>query len=208
MTTYYRIGIVPRQLNPKAATTPLALRRICGVCRHFAGERIDLPGYCTRFEADVPGRGAADACDTWARRTAGVDAPPEALRAALLARDEGRPEGARRGPQVKPDVEARRARVRVLAAEGKTLREAAAIIGVSYETVRSDAKAAAIRFPKTAEKLRRPRRVQKNGALRAELVARIAAGDTTGAREIAARHGVKIYTVYAMAARIRREVQA
>lgn len=234
MTMNIRIGVMPRRLHPKAATTPLALRRVCGVCRHFAGAGIALPGVCTRFEADVHGRASADRCDDWGRRLAGVDAPAEVrpVRAARVAADrDAAPAGemavpvspdaaaatvpARRtysvppGPKRNPDTAARRERVRVLAADGKTLREAAALIGITYETVRRDARAAGIRFPVTPEKLRRPRQAQKNPALRDELVARISAGEALDpVREIAARHGVAMNTVYAMASRIRRQVRA
>jgi transposase len=223
MTLNIRVGVMPRQLNPRAHTTPLALRRICGVCRHFAGEGLAAPGHCARFGADVSGRASAERCDEWGRRTAGVDAPVEvrpvrpAAPAALpeacspapsVSEAEVPADAAKRGPKASADIERRRATVRGLASEGKTLREAAAILGVSYETVRGDAKAGSIRFPRTSEKLRRPRQAQKNPELRAELVARISAGGVVGSvRELAARYKVKVGTIHAMASRIRRQVQ-
>jgi len=218
-----RYGCQPRKHPPKATTTPLALRRICGVCRYFTGDGIAAAGHCALFDADVHGRASAERCGDWGRRTAGVDAPAEvrSVRAGVSTgqRDAPGPDApaperglpvaaAKPGPKANHDIERRRASVRGLAFEGKTLREAAAILGVSYETVCNDAKAAGVSFPRTSEKLRRPKTVQRNPALRDELVARIAAGGALGSvREIAARHKVKIDTVYAMASRIRREVQ-
>jgi len=224
MTMNIRVGITPRRLNPKASTTPLALRRICGVCRHFAGDGIAMPGQCARFGADVHGRAGADRCEEWGRRTAGVDAPalispvhPAERAAQVVVPDKDAPcdvaeapvpAAQRRGSSRHAHVDTRRVQLRALAAEGKTMREAAAILGVGIHVVKSDAQVGKITFPRTSDKLRRPNTVQRNPGLRAELVTRIAAGGPIGSvREIAARHGVKIQTVYAMAARIRREVQ-
>lgn len=56
--------------NPNSGRCPLALRRICGVCRHFQGAHIRAVGRCGRFGvSDLRGPSSAARCEDWERRT-------------------------------------------------------------------------------------------------------------------------------------------
>lgn len=62
--------LVPRasEANPLSPRCKTALRRICGVCRHFAGESLGAVGRCSLHHyAELRGMVSAADCDDFER---------------------------------------------------------------------------------------------------------------------------------------------
>ena len=57
--------------DPRAATCPLHLRRVCGVCTHFKGKVIRCEAPCTFHPSPRSGGTQAGDCPFWERRTEG-----------------------------------------------------------------------------------------------------------------------------------------
>jgi hypothetical protein len=62
------LPFVRRVHRPLAATCPLHLRRVCGVCPHFDGE-LRGPGRCREFGFSANGWRDARDCGLWERRS-------------------------------------------------------------------------------------------------------------------------------------------
>lgn len=68
-----RVPLRNRIHNPHEIGCPLALRRVCGVCKHFDGE-LRGRGFCADQSKSVKGNGVrAESCAKWTRKTKGVD---------------------------------------------------------------------------------------------------------------------------------------
>lgn len=62
------IGFRRDNTNPRLASCPLHLRRVCGTCASFEGELRGGPAPCSKFALLMrPDRGA-DHCDRWERK--------------------------------------------------------------------------------------------------------------------------------------------
>lgn len=63
------IARVPHQ-NPHSETCCLHLRRVCGACPHFSGEKIRQGGFCRMSLQAISGRDDASDCEHWTRKIA------------------------------------------------------------------------------------------------------------------------------------------
>ncbi len=128
--------------NSNSGGRPLALRRICGVCRHFTGHNIRDIGGCAHFGyGEVPGTISAGDCDIWERHTV---APGETkvtrptLPGGLTTTKVKVP---RKPPQRNPNavpLADRLLQYPLLAKEGLTLPQAAERLGVGRATIVRD----------------------------------------------------------------------
>ena len=57
------------EANPRTNRCAMHLRRLCGTCTRFSGERITDVGTCAPTGQGVSGRASARGCDMWERRS-------------------------------------------------------------------------------------------------------------------------------------------
>ena len=135
------IGNRPDTQNPNSGRSPLALRRICGVCQHFQGDSIVAVGRCARLGRDaLSGRARASDCEYWGRRTV---APGQGARMRPVADSVQKISAG--VPSAKPyrtsaavPLEDRLKQYPILASEGLTLPQAAARLNVRRATIVRD----------------------------------------------------------------------
>ncbi|WP_226782735.1 hypothetical protein [Oceaniglobus trochenteri] len=67
-----RVGVVRRSAltDPRNPFCETHLRRVCGACPHFSGERIEDVGICGKGHGTVSGRSDARDCMFWERKVA------------------------------------------------------------------------------------------------------------------------------------------
>ena len=118
----------PPQSNPRNFTTcPTHLKRICGVCEHFAGAMRE-PGACRKFGDRAHGLQDAAACQSWTRRSA----PYEAKASDPVVTQK------RTRESITAALADRRAKVKAMLAENMSGRQIAAALGVSYGAIADD----------------------------------------------------------------------
>lgn len=132
-----QIGHRADDRNPLSGRCPLALRRICGVCRHFQGANIRAVGRCVKFGyGRLGGPSSAADCQDWERRTV---APGQSAGPVPLPPDYAPPVRPRlqRQPGAVPLAQ-RLEMYPKLAQEGLTLPQAARRLKVGRATIVRD----------------------------------------------------------------------
>ena len=71
-TAFFRPTIPMRRSgeNPRSSDCKLHLRRICGVCTHFGGAKIQAVGGCIDRKVRVHGLSSGVDCASWSRKSA------------------------------------------------------------------------------------------------------------------------------------------
>ena len=138
-TGHHRTGLPLKmrevQANPHVRTACAThLRRICGVCEHFAGAMRAEVGKCLKFNDWSAGLQDAARCESWARRSAPyVPAEGETAARKRTMRD------------VERQAQARRDAILALAAQGKTRTEIMAAAGIGATQMHDDMRALGLR---------------------------------------------------------------
>lgn len=129
--------------NPRTGVCSMALRRICGVCKHHTGETMRHTGECRRhFLTSVPGQRSAAECKDFERPTVAPKPKskpqPQARKssksAAQLSADRARV----LNDKVKVAQSERHALIRRYAGQGLRQKDAAALIGISRTQLNRD----------------------------------------------------------------------
>jgi DNA-binding NarL/FixJ family response regulator len=126
------------QANPRIKSLCAThLRRICGVCEHFAGAMRAEVGRCLKFGDLSAGLQDAAACQSWTRRSAPyVPAEGETALRRRTLRD------------VERQAQARRDNILALVAQGKSRGDIIAAMGISSTTMSDDMRAMGLRASK------------------------------------------------------------
>lgn len=129
--------------NPRTGVCALALRRICGVCKHHTGERISDAGECRRhFLARVSGLQSAAECSDFERPTVAPKPKgkpqPKPRKSNKSAAQINADRAAVSGKKAQAAHSERAGLIRRYAGQGLRQADAAALIGISRAQLNRD----------------------------------------------------------------------